>query len=326
MGSSFKCFYCLQYYSEIPTLLQHTSTHEPESQDLILDKYIPKGKRTLQVDISALNCRLCNNKNFGNLTAIRDHLANEHGIEFNTSSNGMTEYNMEVKNGMFTCHICNKDFHNFTLLNSHMNSHVGKVVCESCGAGFLHQHLLLKHKQAHLTKRFNCKHCDKVFFKQSQLKYHTEIVHKGKDRVKLKHCLLCAQTFKEHYSKIAHLKEAHGISKTFQCHICKTVLNTRRSLTEHTTRYHTEKFKCEICLKCFSIESKLKQHILGHTGERNFVCPICKNAYMHKMTLKKHMRSHNSMFKFVCSECGSGFHSKNDFVKHGKEWHSFDDV
>ncbi|XP_052757210.1 zinc finger protein 492-like isoform X18 [Galleria mellonella] len=325
MGSSFKCFYCMAYYSEIPHLLDHTSSHTVDDADEILEKYVPKGKRTLQVDISNLKCRLCL-KNYSNLDSIRDHLICEHGKEFCPASNGMTEYDMEIKNGMLICHICGKEFHNFALLNCHMNCHVGKVVCENCGAGFLNQHLLMKHKETHLTKRFSCKMCEKIFFKKSQLKYHTEIIHKGKDRVKPKKCPECSQTFKEHYSKMVHLKEAHGISKTFQCHICKAIFSTRRALTEHTTRFHTEKYKCDLCLKCFGIESKLKQHMRGHTGERNFICPICKNAYMHKITLRKHMRIHNSVFKFVCSECGSGFHNKSEFVKHNRQWHSFRDV
>lgn len=321
MGFCFKCFFCLEYYSEPGSLLQHTSSHEPQEVDEIFEKHVPKGKRCLQADISQLTCRLCS-ESFQNLGAVRSHLETKHSIGFLPASNGMTEYKMEVKNGMFSCHVCGKLFHTFTLLNAHMNSHVGKVVCEDCGAGFLYQHLLMKHKESHLYKRFNCKHCEKSFYKNSQLKYHTEIVHKGKDRVKPKKCPHCSQTFKEYYSKIVHLRETHGITKNFQCHMCKSNFGTRRALTEHTTRFHTEKFKCDVCSKCFGIESKLKQHMRGHTGEKSFVCPICKNAYMHKMTLRKHIKSHGTEFKFVCAECGAGFHNKSEHSKHTKQWHS----
>lgn len=321
MGFSFKCFFCLEYHSEPDSLLQHTKTHERLEKSAIFDQYVPKGKRCLQADISELKCRICS-ENFDDLHTVRNHLVKEHDVEFMPANNGMTEYKLELKNGMFICHVCGKELHTFTLLNAHMNSHVGKVVCEDCGAGFLYKHLLMKHKESHLNKRLNCKHCDKTFKKNSQLKYHTEIVHKGKERVKPKKCPLCCQTFKEYYSKIVHLRQAHGISKNFQCHICKRNFGARRALTEHMTRFHTEKFKCEICSKCFAIESKLKQHMRGHTGERSFVCPTCKNAYMHKTSLRKHMRSHSSEFKFICSDCGSGFHNKNEYVKHNKQWHA----
>lgn len=294
MGSSFKCFFCLQYYSEIPTLLEHTSAHTTENEASILKKYLPKGKRTLQADISDLKCRMCNGK-FSNLDTIKEHLQLHHGTHFFAVSNGMTEYNIPLVCNMLVCHLCNRTFHNFSLLNSHMNCHVGKVICEKCGVRFLTQHLLMKHKELHIHKRFSCKSCDKDFKKKSQLKYHTQIIHKGIERLKLNKCPECFKTFKEHYSKILHLKQAHGITKSFECYICKVTFCMRRSLTEHTTKYHTEKYKCKVCSKCYATEFRLKQHMRGHTGEKNFICPICNNAYMHKITLRKHMRSHDTL-------------------------------
>lgn len=321
MGHSFKCFYCVEYFSDMSQLMEHTEQHLIHDYNVILAKYIPKGKRTLQVDISNLKCRLCDEINV-NLNESRLHLEKEHGVAFCNSTNGMTEYKMTLHNGLYECHLCFEKFHNFNLLNSHMNCHYGKVICENCGAGFLNKHLLMKHREKHLINKLKCKNCDKVFVKKSQLKYHTEIIHKGKQRVKMKKCPHCSENFKEYHSKVKHLKEIHGISKTFACHICTNSFNTRRALTEHVNRFHTEKFKCGTCSKCFSIESKLKEHLRSHSSERNFICPVCTNSYMHKMTLKKHMKTHNSVFKFLCFECGSGFHGKNEFMKHMKQFHS----
>lgn len=46
MGSSFKCFYCMEYHSELPALLHHTSAHEiKENLKVILEKYVHKGKK-----------------------------------------------------------------------------------------------------------------------------------------------------------------------------------------------------------------------------------------------------------------------------------------
>nr|XP_032526278.1 zinc finger protein 728-like [Danaus plexippus plexippus] len=323
MGASFKCFFCAKYFSDPGELMLHTQSHKKDIRDrkIILDKYIPKGKRTLLVDISELKCRLCDQM-FPNLDEIRDHLEIYHEKSFLPAGNGMTEYNMQLRNGYYSCHICYQEFHSFVLLNSHINCHVGKVVCESCGVAFLNQHLLMKHREKHLINRYKCPNCEKTFNKKSQIKYHTEIVHKGKERVKLKKCPLCSESFKEHYSKMIHLKAVHGIFKTFNCHICKTSFSTRRSLTEHTTRHHTEKYKCEICSKCFSIESKLKQHMCGHTGQRNFTCSICNNSYMHKTTLQKHMHTHNTNDHLTCSKCSVDFHIKSEYESHMQQWHT----
>ncbi|XP_063836977.1 zinc finger protein ZFP2-like isoform X24 [Ostrinia nubilalis] len=292
MGSYFKCFFCLEHHSEIGSLLLHTTTHEAIDEHSLLEKYLPRGKRCVLVDISNLKCRLCMS-NFTNLQTVREHLENVHGKEFQAASNGITEFNLEIKDGMYTCHVCGIGFHEFVLLNTHMNSHVGKVVCETCGVGFINQHHLMKHREVHLTNRFNCKHCDKTFFKKSQLEYHTQIVHKGRERAKPKKCPHCSECFREHYSKMVHLREAHGISQTFQCHICKANFRARRFLTEHMTKCHTDKFKCDVCCKRFGTKSRMMLHMRGHTGERTFVCPVCKSAYIHKVTLNKHMKSHS---------------------------------
>lgn len=296
-GSSFKCFFCTEHHSEPTALLEHTATHKIDNREVIFEKYVTKGKRCLQVDISKLKCRLCD-ENYPNLNKIREHLINKHDKHFFLSSNGMTEYSLELVNNNFVCHICNANFHNFNLLNGHMNNHVGKVVCENCGEAFLYQHLLMKHKETHLSNTFNCTLCDIRFSKKSQLKYHTDIVHKGRKRGNNKKCPKCPQTFREHYAKLLHLRKIHGITKSFSCHVCKNTFSTRRALTEHLTKFHTEKHKCEVCSKCFAVESRLKQHLTVHTGEKKFICSICKNSYMHRKTLNKHMKTHGNLTVF----------------------------
>ncbi|CAH2062219.1 unnamed protein product, partial [Iphiclides podalirius] len=293
MGSTFKCFYCTQYYPEFGSLLEHTSTHQIDDRETILNRHIPRGKRFMLADVSNLQCRLCE-QHHQDLDAVRRHLEMEHGKRFRPAGNGMTEYKVAAQDGPLKCHMCEDTFHSFALLSAHVYRHVGKVVCERCGAGFPNQHLLSKHTETHLTERFGCKHCDRVFAKRSQRKYHTDTVHLLKDRVKPKKCHLCSLTFKEHHSKMLHLKRAHGLARSFNCHVCNAVFVTRRALTDHTTKTHTEKFKCETCSKCFAVSSKLKQHVVSHSGERSFVCPVCNKPYMHKTTLRKHMRSHTA--------------------------------
>lgn len=134
---------------------------------------------------------------------------------------------MEATNGYFVCHICKEKFMSFVYLNSHINNDVGKVVCETCGAGFLTKYSLLGHKDTHINKRRKYNFCDSVFFQKGQLKYHIAIVHRGKTGVHLKNCSF--QTFKESYSKMAHMRSKHGVVKNFLCIICKSNFGTRKS-------------------------------------------------------------------------------------------------
>lgn len=319
----FKCFYCREQYSEINTLLAHTLTHSVPENTSILKDYLPKGKRTVKVDISKLKCRICD-KTFKDLDEIRKHLTTDHSKSFTESGNGLVAYDLTSKNGQFACHICAKIFQTFILLNRHMNVHFSNAVCETCGAGFMTHQRLIQHKEIHLPGGYPCNKCDKVYTTNSNLKYHIEKAHEGTTKMRMLRCPHCPERFAEHFRKLKHLKEIHGITFTFNCDVCQSVFPSRRALTMHTNKFHTEKTQCEVCKKSFSCVTTLKKHMVSHTGERNYVCSLCQKAYRHQKSLKQHMRSHvqsEQFVKFNCSECGNGFPNRNDFNRHVKEWH-----
>ncbi|XP_047039531.1 zinc finger protein 43-like isoform X9 [Helicoverpa zea] len=319
----FKCFYCGEQYSEIKTVLQHTVTHETPESSVILKDYLPKGKRTVKVDISGLKCRICDTK-LKDLDETRRHLSSEHNKMFTVSGNGIVAYDLTSKNGQFNCHICNKVFQTFILLNRHMNVHFSNAVCETCGAGFMTHQRLMQHKEIHLPGGYPCNKCNKVYTTNSNLKFHIEKAHEGTTKMRMLRCAHCPERFVEHFKKLKHLKEAHGITFSFECEICHTVFPSRRGLTMHTNKFHSQKTQCQVCKKGFSCISTLKKHMVSHTGERNFVCSLCQKAYRHQKSLKQHMRTHvqgDQFIKFNCSECGNGFPNRNDFNRHVKEWH-----
>ncbi|XP_059056476.1 zinc finger protein 317-like [Achroia grisella] len=319
----FKCFFCREQYSDIKVLLQHSLTHDVPDVTIILKDLLPKGKRTVKVDISELKCRVCS-KDFVDLNVIRTHLVEDHGKPFTESGNGIVAYNLSTKDGQFTCHICNKVFQTFILLNRHMNVHFSNAVCETCGAGFMTHQRLIQHKEIHLPGGYPCNKCPKIYTTNSNLKYHIEKAHEGATKMRMLRCAHCSERFPEHFKKLKHLKEVHGITFTFECEVCKSIFSSRRALTMHTNKFHTQKTQCEICKKCFSCVSTLKKHMICHTGERNFVCILCQKAYRHQKSLRQHMRTHiqgNDYVKFTCTECGNGFPNRNEFNKHVREWH-----
>ncbi|CAF4940141.1 unnamed protein product [Pieris macdunnoughi] len=318
--ANFKCFFCSEIFTEVTSVLQHTDSHPMTDRSSLLRNYLRKGKRVIKVDISNLKCRICDEK-YSDIDEIRKHLAGVHNREFNSAGNGVIAYDLRVNNGLLSCHKCNKTFNSFFLLNRHMNVHFS-VVCETCGLGFMSHHRLISHRIVHQNGVHRCDNCEEVFATKLKLRYHMFKKHEmnTKRRKPLK-CPHCLERFAEHYRKMTHLKEVHGITFTFDCQSCKAVFPTRRALTEHTTKQHTQKIQCKVCGKCFGTQSLLKMHSRGHTGERNFSCGICQKSYMHERTLRQHMRVHGPVWKFTCSECGHGFHNRNDFNKHMKQWH-----
>lgn len=317
----FKCFYCHEQYPEVHALLQHSENHETPDRTTILKQLLPKGKRSVKVDISYLKCKICELEHT-DLDNIRKHLANVHNKTFTESGNGLVAYNLTPKNGQFGCHLCSKIFQTFILLNRHMNVHFSNAICETCGVAFMTHQRLMQHKEIHQPGGYPCSKCKKVYTTSSNLRYHIEKAHEGTSRMRLLRCPHCSERFVEHFRKLRHLKDAHGITFTFECETCKSVFSTRRALTMHTNKFHTQKTQCEICKKSFSCKTVLKKHLMSHTGERNYICPLCQKAYRHEKSLKQHMRIHGPDWKFACSDCGNGFSNRNDFNKHVKDWHS----
>lgn len=316
----FKCFYCQKQFSEIHSLLQHNATHETPDRNTILRELIPKGKRSIKVDISNLKCKLCETA-IADLECVRKHLVSVHNKHFTESGTGLVAYNLTLKNGQFSCYICQKSFQTFILLNRHINVHFNNAICETCGVGFMTHQRLMQHKEIHLPGGYPCNKCNKIYTTNSNLRYHIEKTHEGATKMRLLRCPHCSERFVEHFRKLKHLKEAHGITFTFECDLCKTTFSTRRALTMHTNKFHTRKTQCEICNKSFSCRSVLKKHMMSHSGERNYVCQLCQKAYRHEKSLKQHLRIHGPDWKFTCSECGNGFPNRNDFNRHVKEWH-----
>lgn len=315
----FKCFFCSEQFSEIHALLNHTAMHDMPCYDKILQDLLPKGKRTIKIDISNLKCKICK-ESISDIDQIRKHLVKEHKKEFTQSGNGMVAYNLSLRNGQFSCHICSKMFQTFILLNRHMNVHFSNAVCEICGAGFMSHQRLIQHKEIHSPGGYPCRKCGKVYTTQSNLKYHIEKSHEGATKMRMLRCPHCPERFTEHFRKLKHLKEVHEITFTYECDVCNSKFSSRRALTTHTNKFHTQKTFCGICRKSFSCVTTLKKHMLAHSGQKDFTCGLCAKSYGQQKSLNRHMRMHiNECNKLAC--CGNGFQNRNDFNLHVKEWH-----
>lgn len=313
----YKCLYCDEQYSDITSSIDHVTSHAPPTIEFILKNILPQGKKPLKVDISTLKCRICE-QNHKNLEEIRNHLSAIHQIKFTKAGNGMIEYNLTPKDDGFVCHLCEKFFYTFTLLNRHMNVHYCNQICEICGAGFLNRQRLLQHKQIHEPGGHPCKECKKSYSTSSNLRIHVKRTHEYPKPTKTLKCSHCPERFSEHYTKMNHIKQVHKINFIFECETCNKKFSRRRALTVHVNKIHTQKFKCELCGKCYGIKSDLNMHMRSHRAERSFICTMCKRAYMHERSLAQHIKGHGDSFKYKCSKCEESFLNRNDFNKHMK--------
>ncbi|XP_060809184.1 zinc finger protein 714 isoform X15 [Amyelois transitella] len=316
----FQCFYCHDPYPDIDVLLQHSNTHKIPTRKELMKNYLKKGKKTIKVDISDLKCRLCNVP-CSNLNEVRNHLIVEHGKKFTSSGNGMIAYNLKKKDGVFTCHLCSEKFNSFFLLNKHINVHYNNAICESCGKGFVSHRRLIHHKKIHNNGQHPCDKCNMIFPNAAKFKYHADRVHGEQKKSKPSKCQYCSERFEYHYEKMKHLSASHGISFEFKCELCNSIFKSRKSLSDHTIKYHTQNIACEICQKPFSQRNHLNKHMATHTEERNYSCPLCAKTYRYEKNVRVHMKVHNVDWKYACSDCFVGFSNKIQLRRHLADTH-----
>ena len=71
--------------------------------------------------------------------------------------------------------------------------------------------------------------------------------------------------------------------------------DSRKTLKIHKKVKNTNNrwlLQCAYCLKCFTKNFDLQQHVRSHTGEKPFHCPICGKGFSQKANLKKHVDTH----------------------------------
>ncbi|XP_052864120.1 zinc finger protein 184 [Anopheles cruzii] len=190
-----------------------------------------------------------------------------------------------------------------------------KLVCPLCGRPFSKASLRC-HLRQHTNERlFPCPHCPMAFTRKTNLKSHTDNIHRH-----LHH----------HHRKppIEPTDPGGGPATRHICTTCGKTFANRHALRHEDT---DKKYKCDQCEFACRLPGSLKRHLLVHSGQKPFSCPHCDYSCNAIENLRKHVIStarHLGRFLYECKICapeaaeGSyGTNFQKEYKTHLQECH-----
>lgn len=104
--------------------------------------------------------------------------------------------------------------------------------------------------------------------------------------------------------------------RTFECFICKRIVNHLPNLRRHIEQQHGHRLTCEICGKKLATYSYLKGHMKTHSASKEFVCSCCGKSFHHQFNMLAHMVVHTGVKTHKCHECNKMFGTRSNLLNH----------
>ena len=110
----------------------------------------------------------------------------------------------------------------------------------------------------------------------------------------------------------------------FQCEFCDKKMTTKYALKNHIMGHKGEKpFECSECGTKFSVKAVYKYHTKHKHGKANMnlerqQCPICPETFKNLVLLRKHTEDKHGVLPFACDVCSKTFATKVRLQDHSR--------
>lgn len=224
-------------------------------------------------------------------TGLRPHSCKICGKAFSRVSNLRRHCRTHSAEKPYQCDKCAIRFVEPNRLREHYLTHVGekRFSCDVCGKKFLKKFNLKRHCRTHTGDHpHKCKTCGRGFSKRIYLLVHME--NHAKDRSKFEteadsaiktvasNCIVESGEDHEKPSwpdvpvEDVYDANTNQEDKIFSCKQCSRYYIKESSLLNHMRRHSRTLQTCDVCSATFAHASRLREHMVSHSGEKPFSC------------------------------------------------------
>ncbi|ERL93188.1 hypothetical protein D910_10485 [Dendroctonus ponderosae] len=236
------------------------------------------------------------------------------------------------KRKVLKCAACPKMFFSEMGLRKHKKNHLSDgisttYICSECSETFSSKLIYQRHVHTihNKSRQYECKICDKVFYRGDALKMHLTNIHMQGKAEGLQ-CPSCNRKFKSNKYLQDHMKSFHDNSK-YKCNLCTHSFKYSRNLSRHLKMVHGKEelfedaYECPTCKIKVKLKSSLRRHLRTKHPEKfsssrmkinssqvevqelKFKCPICDLKVKLKSSLHRHiLKKHPDDYKNVCGQ------------------------